>query len=155
MKPGEIRPIAICIFRDRDRLFVAEYYDALDGKFYRPLGGAIEFGERGHECIVREIREETGAEIKEITYLGTLESIFSFEGKAGHEIVLVYRARFVEPHLYEIESLVCRDDGGHFTARWLPLDELRAGPTPLYPDDILDFVDRAEQDGPTSLNQER
>ena len=27
MRPGEIRPIVICVFRDSDRVFVAEYDD--------------------------------------------------------------------------------------------------------------------------------
>lgn len=145
MKPGEIRAIAICIFQDRGRWLVAEYYDALDGKFYRPLGGAIEFGEPGRECIIREIREEMEVEIEDIAYLGTLENIFSFEGEPGHEIVLVYQARFVDPRLYELESFVCRDDGGHFVAAWKSADELQTGSVPLYPDGIFDFVDGATQ----------
>ncbi|GAB4413366.1 MAG: hypothetical protein Kow00123_27080 [Anaerolineales bacterium] len=37
-----IRPIAICVFRRDDRIFVFEGYDPLGGKaFYRPLGAGL------------------------------------------------------------------------------------------------------------------
>ena len=31
--------------------------------FYRPLGGVIEFGERGAETVARELKEEIGADV--------------------------------------------------------------------------------------------
>lgn len=46
MKPQTIRPLAICVFRHAGRILVAEGTDEVKGEtFYRPLGGAIEFGE--------------------------------------------------------------------------------------------------------------
>ena len=48
MKPNRVRTIAICVFKKGGRIFVAEGYDpAKQETFYRPLGGRIEFGERG------------------------------------------------------------------------------------------------------------
>jgi 8-oxo-dGTP pyrophosphatase MutT (NUDIX family) len=140
MKPGMIRPIGLCLFESGQRLLVAEYYAPSTGIFYRPLGGAIQYGEYSRDCIAREIREETGAEISDVTYLGALESIFAYEGELGHEIVLVYKARFADPRFYELDSFLCRDDGGEFPAVWKPLDELQDGPVPLYPDGILNLM---------------
>jgi 8-oxo-dGTP pyrophosphatase MutT (NUDIX family) len=140
MKPGQIRPIALCLFQTGQRMLVAEYTESSGEIFYRPLGGAIRFGELGQDCIAREIREELGAEIADITYLGTLENVFVYEGDLGHEIVLVYQARFTEPSLYELDSLLCRDDGGEFPAVWKSLEELQDGPEPLYPPGILDLA---------------
>ena len=146
MKPGQIRPIVICVFRDGDRTFVAEYHDLSSGvRFYRPLGGTIGFGEHSRECIVREMREEMGAEIKDLTYVGMIENIFTFDGKPGHEIVLVYEANFVDPRLYEVESFRCRDDGGEFVAAWKSIDEFRAEKAPLYPEGLLDLLDKARE----------
>lgn len=142
MKPGQIRPITICVFRDGGRIFVAEYDDPSSGEiFYRPLGGAIQFGERSQDCIVREVREELGAEIKNLTYVGVIENIFTFNGKPGHEIVLVYEAAFVDPHLYRVDSVMCQDDGGQFLGVWKSIGEFRAGKSPLYPDGLLDLLD--------------
>ncbi len=141
MKQGEIRPIAICVLRDGDRIFVGQYYDPTKGEtFHRPLGGAVRFGEYTRECIVREVWEEMGVGIKDLTYLATIENIFTFDGKPGHEIVLVYEGNFVDPRLYEVESLMCRDDGGEFIGLWKSLEEFRRGEAILYPEGLLDLL---------------
>jgi hypothetical protein len=142
MRPGEVRPMAICVFRDRDRLFVGEHRDAAKREtFYRPLGGAIEFGEYGRDCIIGEIREEMGAEIRDLTYLGTMENIFVYDGKAGHEIVLVYQGSCSDSHIYRVESIRCRNDGEKFIARWKLASQFREGEELLYPEGLLDFLD--------------
>jgi NADH pyrophosphatase NudC (nudix superfamily) len=69
----------ISVFRDEDRLFLAQYHDPSSGeRFYRPLGGAIAFGEHSRECIVREIREEMRTEITDLDHVGVIENIFIF-----------------------------------------------------------------------------
>ena len=54
-----------------------------DETFYRPIGGRIEFGERGAETVAREIREEINAEVANLVYLGALENIFTYESKSA------------------------------------------------------------------------
>jgi 8-oxo-dGTP pyrophosphatase MutT (NUDIX family) len=147
MKPGQVRAIAVCVFRDGDRLFLAEYRDPLTGEpFYRPLGGTIEFGEYSRDCIVRELREELGVEIVDPAYLGVIENVFTYNRQKGHEIVLVYQACFADASLYERESIVGRDDGGELVAVWKPLDYFRAGESPLYPTGLLALLDGAVHD---------
>jgi 8-oxo-dGTP pyrophosphatase MutT (NUDIX family) len=103
---NQIRPLAICIFRNGDRILVGEGYDPLkQEQFYRPLGGGIEFGERAEETIRREVREEIGAEVASLQYLFTLENIFTFNGEPGHEIVMVYDGRLADERLYEQEII--------------------------------------------------
>jgi NADH pyrophosphatase NudC (nudix superfamily) len=76
MRENNIRPIAICVCRDGDRILAAEGHDSTKGQtFYRPLGGTIEFGERGEETVCREFKEEIGAHLLEVRYLGMLENI--------------------------------------------------------------------------------
>jgi 8-oxo-dGTP pyrophosphatase MutT (NUDIX family) len=146
MKAAEIRPIAICVFRHGDRIFAGEHHDPSTGEtFYRPLGGAIEFGEHSRESVVREVQEEMAVEIKDLIYIGTIENIFTFDRRPGHEIVLVYEASFVDPHLYEVESVECRDDDGEFVAVWKPTSDFRAGKATLYPEGLLDLLHGAEQ----------
>jgi 8-oxo-dGTP pyrophosphatase MutT (NUDIX family) len=147
VKPGKIRPLAICIFRRGDRIFAAEGYDEVKGQtFYRPLGGKIEFGEHSAQTIVRELREEIGAEATALRYLGTLENIFTYNGQPGHEIVLVYDGAFVDPAMYKVDALEGREDDGDllFIARWMPLDAFRGDDAPpLYPDGLLDLIDQS------------
>ena len=144
MKPKQIRPIAICVFLNGDRIFVAEGYDPNKKEtFYRPLGGEISFGELSRDCIIREIKEEMGEEIKDLKYLDLMENRFVYDGKSSHEIVLVYEALFVDPHLYQVESVKCQeDDGLEFTAWWKPISEFREGRIPLYPEGMLDLLDQ-------------
>lgn len=52
MKLREIRPKAVGVFRRNDEILVFEGYDAVkDEVYYRPLGGAIEFGEYGYQAL--------------------------------------------------------------------------------------------------------
>lgn len=143
MKPGVVRPIAVCIFWRKDELFLAEGYDSVKKEtFYRPLGGAIEFGERGRDCIVRELREEMDAEIENIVQVDTIENVFTYNGQPGHEIVLVYEAKFADPHFYEVESVKLRENGDWFAAMWKSIGHFLAGNDPLYPDGLLELLER-------------
>ena len=81
-------PIAICVFSHNGRILAAEGHDPLKRQpFYRPLGGAIEFGETRRKRLRRELHEELGATVAGLRYLGTLENIFTYDGQRGHEIV--------------------------------------------------------------------
>jgi 8-oxo-dGTP pyrophosphatase MutT (NUDIX family) len=145
MNTGRIRPLAICVFRHNGRILAAEFVDPSKGNqlFYRPLGGGIEFGEYAAQTLVRELREELKAEIANLRYLGALENIFTFDGRPGHEIVLVYDGEFVDRSLYEREFI----DGSEgemndlpFHAVWRPLEHYRTGDPPLYPDGLYDLL---------------
>lgn len=152
----EVRATAICVVIDADRLFVFSGYDKADGEtFYRPLGGGIEFGETGLDCVKREMLEEIDAEVVDGKYLGMLENIFSYEGVPGHQIILVYEARFADGKIYEADSLEGHEDmptsivpgetkssENAFMAHWIPLADFRDGSKPLYPNGLLELIDR-------------
>lgn len=132
-----IRPIAICLFRHDDKILLAQYRDVVkQQEFYRPLGGAIEFGERASETIARELREEIGADVCDLRYLFTLENLFTLNGKPGHEIVLVFDGAFVDHALYEQPVLYARESNEAFDAVWKSLRELETDSRPLYPDGL-------------------
>lgn len=151
-KRGRVRPIAIAVIQDRGRLFVAEGHDPIkDETFYRPLGGGIEFGESAADALRREFREEMGQELAELRLLGVLENLFTFAGEPGHEIVLVFGARFADTALCEKTVIRCREDSGEeFTGLWLHLESVRTGNVLLYPDGLLDLVRRTTRNGPVS-----
>ncbi len=141
MKKPRIRPIALCVFRHEGRILVSENFDPTKREtFYRPLGGGIEFGERGIDAAMREMHEELGAAVHDVAYLGTLENIFTFNGKPGHEIVLVYDGSFVDPSLYCRESLIGREGSHAFKAVWKHLSDFVPSHPPLYPDGLLDLL---------------
>ncbi len=123
MIPKHIRVVTICVFRHGEKVLVCEYFDSADKKpFYRPLGGAVEFGETTEAAVRREIREESGQEITDLKLMTILESIFIHEGKQKHEIIYIYEARFKDDSVYERPSFDIQEDNGEvFKASWREL----------------------------------
>ena len=143
-KKKRIRPLAICIFRHDDRILVAEGYDSVkDEYFYRPLGGGIEFGETSMETVCRELMEELNVEVDRdsLTYLGTVENIFHFNGTPGHEIVLIYDGALKESGLYEQAVLTGQEANGEdIRAVWMSIDEFSSGKSILYPTGLVEIL---------------
>jgi ADP-ribose pyrophosphatase YjhB (NUDIX family) len=135
----------VCIIKRNDSILVAEGYDRIkQERFYTPLGGEIRFGELGHAAVERELEEEIGAKVADIEFIGTLENIFTFQGIPGHEIVLAYRARFIDLSFYERALIEGSEDspehGGAFKATWEPLSRFMNGRVPLYPNGLLNLI---------------
>ena len=135
-----IRPLALAVFRDGPRILV-EDNSAQDRRdyFYRPPGGGVEFGELAIDAVRREMREEFDAEIADVRPLGTLENIFDYHGRPGHEIVMAFGVRFVDASFYAAERIVgTESEGTRIEAIWLdvskPLDR------PLYPNGLLEML---------------
>ncbi|MEO8512214.1 MAG: NUDIX domain-containing protein [Ignavibacteria bacterium] len=135
------RPIVICLFCNEGRILADKGIDSVkEQEFYRPLGGMIEFGEHSSDAIKREIFEETNQEIKNLKYLGTLENIFTYEGKAGHEIVVVYDGEFVNTEMYNKTEIEVTEGAIRSKAYWLPITEVKEGKFRVYPEGIKDFI---------------
>lgn len=139
MDKARIRPIAICLFRDGDRLLVSEAYDSSEGDYFcRPLGGGIEFGEHSRDALLREIREEVGAEVEKLELVGVLENVFTYEGAQGHEIVFVYDGEFKDRKVYEEGEVQGYrvETGDGFVARWRSPEEIRGMNAKLVPEGL-------------------
>jgi len=126
-----------------DEILVFEARDEVKAEtFYRPLGGEVEFGERSRDTVSRELSEEIGAEIRSLRFMTVLENLFTYNGKPGHEIVLVYEAEFADASFYKRnEFLVTEDNGETLPARWMRLGLFKDGKAPLYPDGLLEFLE--------------
>lgn len=143
-KKGKIRVLALCVFQRDGAVFVAEGYDPhKQQRFYRPIGGGIDFGERAADALRREIREELHAEITDVRYLGTLESIFTYAGEPGHEIALIFDGNFVESAHNQLDFVGHGSDDNQllYRAQYVALDVFRRGDVPLYPDGLLALLD--------------
>ena len=145
---NRIRPLAICVFRrDDGALLVAPGFDSVkQQRFYRPLGGEIEFGERAEDAVRREVREEVGCEIEDVRLLSVSENIFTYLGAEGHELVWTFEARLVDASMYEREAVECREGESRFEAHWVPLEDFERGEALLFPDGLLDVLTTGHSD---------
>ena len=137
---GIVRASVLCAFKHNDRILISEGYDPVKNeKFHRLLGGGIEFGEKSDIALQREITEELGAKIKDLKYLGTIENIFTWEGRDGHEILLIYDAQFDDNEFYNKEYLdvLDRKDAKVY---WKKLTDFSLRKDILYPPGLLELL---------------
>jgi len=132
-----IRPLAVAIVRNGSKILAEKGYDSKKQEgYYRLMGGTIEFAETASSALVREFREELGADITVGKQLKVVQNIFEWEGKKGHEICFVYEAEFADASLYGLEKLPIVDELAARTfAEWVqPADDVKI--YPLHPKDI-------------------
>ena len=139
---SKIRVKVFGLIRDKERLFVSEDYDSVKKeKYYRALGGSIEFGETSHAALQREFQEEIQAELTNIRYLACLENLFTYEGEPGHEIVQVYECDFVDSKFYQLEKLVFLEAGNsQQEAMWIDNYRFKSGELRLVPEQFADYL---------------
>lgn len=141
MTTQRIRALALCVFHHDGKILVNEFTDPITKQtFFRPIGGGIDFGETSADAILREVQEELGLPITDVRLIGTLESLFTYAGKPGHEIVQVYDAKFVDRAVYELPYLNAQEsDGAAFTAKWHSCASF-TDESPLVPDGLSDLL---------------
>jgi ADP-ribose pyrophosphatase YjhB (NUDIX family) len=149
MTAPAIRAKAVCVCRRGDQaLLVAAFDPTKRETFYGPPGGGVEFGERAAEAVRREMREELAVEVGDLTLLGVLENIFTYDGRPGHEVVFVFDARLVDGTLYEREEIAGVESNAEpFVARWVPLAHFASGGPPLYPEGLLALLQKRSHRG--------
>ncbi len=146
MKPRSIRPKAICVVRDGPRMLLEYSRWPTDSDiFYIPLGGEIKYGENGEATIRREIKEEIGADIENVRFLGSIENIFDVLDDIGHEIVLVYEADLVDKSFYErevIEGLETETDPPlPMVIYWKTITEIEQEGIRIYPEGLRELLE--------------
>ncbi|MBN3467637.1 NUDIX hydrolase [Pseudomonas savastanoi pv. phaseolicola] len=144
MSEPRIRALVLCVFHHQGKILVNEFHDVVAKQtLFRPLGGGIEFGERSINAVVREVYEELGFSISNVRLIGTLESIFTYAGKPGHEIVQVYDARFDDAEIYKKPWLAgLESDGATFKAAWHSASSFTSE-SALVPEGLFDLLKNA------------
>ncbi len=137
------RVVALVIIWNGDRLLLTETRDPRSGQpFYRPPGGAVEFGEPAAQTVVRELVEELGVVLAGVRYFAMLESLFTYANQPEHEIVLLHTATLADASVYAQSSFPRLDDPPERrrVAVWMPLSAFAPGGSPLVPDGLYDLL---------------
>jgi len=140
--PNVTRPCAFVFLRAGDRVLLSEMQHPIDGRWYRPPGGGIEFRETSEEAARRELREELGATVDDLALLGVREEIFTLSDEPYHEIDFVYEAWLTPGALEALDGVaIVEDDKDVEIARVVSVPDLRAGRfAPLYPEGVLELL---------------
>ncbi len=150
MEERRIRPIALAVFRQEDRILVAEGFDPVKPQtFYRPPGGGIEFGERAEAAMLREVYEELGIRARSVGLVYVAENRFTYAGEPGHEIVFVFEAETEDPGLYALRCVAGMEGDVPFSLVWLSLGVF-SRETPLYPDGLHPVLAARTRAGPAN-----
>ena len=73
--------------------------------------------ETGEEGVSREVKEETGLEATEVTYLFSIPNLYLYSGFLVHTLDMFYRVKVKD--LSHVEAM---DDAAEYY--WIPLSEL-------------------------------
>ena len=137
---NRIRPNALGVIKRNNHLLAEKVEDKTKGEiFYRLMGGGIEFGELSLEALKREFKEELNATIINEKVLCTLENIFEFNSKKGHEITFLIEADLLEESLYE-EKRIKILDKADCCAEWVPINEIKNGNIRVYPKEAVKYL---------------
>jgi len=141
MHSNQIRVLALGLIRDGDRTFLSEGYDPVKQQsFYRALGGGVDFGESSYDALKREFMEELQAELTNIKYLGCIENLFTFNGKAGHELLQLYQCDFVDSKFYQLEQIEFAEGEYKKTALWMDIKQCKSGGLRIVPEQFLEYL---------------
>jgi NAD+ diphosphatase len=110
-----IHPCAIVLVKRGNELLLTRKAEWPAGR-YSLVAGFLDFGESLEECAMREVREETAIEIRNVRYVGSQNWPFPAQLMAG--FVADYAAGDVCVDRHELED-----------ARWFPVDALPGLPT--------------------------
>jgi ADP-ribose pyrophosphatase YjhB (NUDIX family) len=105
---------------------------------YHPPGGGVQVGERIKDALKREVREETGIQVKVERFAHFEELFFYYDpsGTAYHGLHFYYICR--PKTLMLLEDAQVNDDAAE-TPRWVNIQDLRAQDFQVHGDIILDL----------------
>lgn len=115
---NSIRPAAaVAILNSKRELLMLHRND---NKKWTMPGGTLEFGESMTECALREVREESGLDVKILDIIGTYTNpnirVAYSDGEVRQEFTIVY---YGEALNYDVSL---DDESSQF--QWVPLDEV-------------------------------
>jgi NAD+ diphosphatase len=126
-----LTPAVIVLIERADGRALLAWGRQFPGRFFSALAGFVEPGESLEECVVREVKEEVGIEISDLSYFGSQPWPFP------HSVMIGFRANYVsgelQPQVSEIIEVgwYRHDDlppvprGGMSIAGWLIEDWIK------------------------------
>lgn len=120
--PAPLVAVAAAVFDDAGRILMIERGKPPSQGMWALPGGLLDLGEAARDGVVREVREETGAEVEVVELVDLFEPVHRDEGGRVryHYVVIDFRARF------RGGELLPGDDAADLA--WVPLAGLESLP---------------------------
>ena len=110
-----------------------------DGTEYALPGGAVQMLETTEEALVREYKEETGADIEIKHLLWTEEDFWNYKGRRHHGLAYYYLIDFCDgSDIPETEEFISQKDDCNVVLGWMPIDKLKD--ITIYPTFLKDEI---------------
>ncbi len=114
--------LTLCIIHQHPKILLGMKKRGHGEGKWNGFGGKVEEGETIEEAAMREIKEESGVEIREMNKMGIVE--FCYQDGSGDMEVHIFRAKEFEGSPAESEEM---------KPRWFHIDEIPYGQ--MWPDD--------------------
>lgn len=110
-----------------------------DGKEYALPGGHVRIGETTADALIREYKEETGADIRCRRLLWTEECFWNWDGRDAHNISFYYLIELCENSDIPVrDEFVSHKDNDNVLIGWIPIETLKN--VTVYPEFIKEEV---------------
>ena len=110
-----------------------------DGSEYALPGGHVKIGESSIDSLIREYREETGADILCERLIWTEECFWEWNKKSANTIAFYYLiALRNDTDIPDNGEFISQKDNSNVVLGWLPLDELKS--LTIYPSFLKEKV---------------
>ena len=109
-------------------------------------GGHVAFGETHAETLVREFKEEIGADIRVDALRWVAEVFFPWGDKPCHQICLYYDVELIDSHTPRSGIFTAKEtlEGRNFTINfhWVPLEDAKK--LLIYPEQCRDLLQQTD-----------
>ena len=110
-------------------------------------GGHVSFGETNEQTLIREFREEIGAEITVGDLKWVAENFYPWDGEAWHQICMYYMVELQSPHIPRDGIFLGTEqmEGRSFDLEfhWVPLEQ--AEKLELYPTNAKELLQKLDE----------
>ena len=131
---------SICLFRSAGILIRnGKMLVQCDQGVYAIPGGHVKIGETSEQTLVREYKEETGAEIVCERLLWVEETFWKWENRDAHGIVFYYLISLKNDDMPD-NCFVSQKDNCTIALTWVPLEEIKK--LEIYPTFIKNEIHR-------------